>query len=85
MKLFVSTTSPYARLVMITAYLNNIDLTLKFVLPWGNPKELLVVNPFCQVPALLTENDTLITETSVILAYLLPKRLPMKKLPQCSV
>lgn len=78
MKLFVSTTSPYARLVMVTAYLNNIDLTLKFVLPWGNPKELLVVNPFCQVPAL-------ITETSVILAYLLPKRLPMKKLPQCSV
>lgn len=85
MKLFVSTTSPYARLVMVTAYLNNIDLTLKFVLPWGNPKELLVVNPFCRVPALLTENDTLITETSVILAYLLPKRLPMKKLPQCSV
>ncbi|MFW2176486.1 MULTISPECIES: glutathione S-transferase N-terminal domain-containing protein [unclassified Moraxella] len=73
MKLFVSTTSPYSRLLMIACHLHNIDLPLVFVMPWDNPVELLTANPFSQVPALLTDDGTLITETSVILAYLLPQ------------
>ena len=42
-------------------------------MPWENPQELLAVNPFSQVPALLTDNQLLITESSVILAHLMPQ------------
>lgn len=73
MQLFVSTTSPFARLIMVTAYQEKIDLNLNFILPWENPQDYLTINPFCQVPALLTSNQTLITETSIILQYLTPQ------------
>lgn len=73
MKLFVSTTSPFARLVMIACLRHHIDAELVFVMPWENPKELLAVNPFSQVPALLTDSQKLITESSVILAHLTPQ------------
>lgn len=73
MKLFVSTTSPFARLVMVACLREQIDAKLIFVMPWENPQELLAVNPFSQVPALLTDNQLLITESSVILAHLMPQ------------
>ena len=73
MKLFVSTTSPFARLVMVACLRQQIDAELIFVMPWENPQELLAVNPFSQVPALLTDNQLLITESSVILAHLMPQ------------
>lgn len=76
MKLFVSTTSPFARLVMITALRANLkDLELTFINPWENPAELIKVNPFSQVPALLTDNGNLITETPIIIHYLAPQAL----------
>lgn len=73
MQLYVSTTSPFARLVMISAYQTRLDLALHFVMPWDNPSELLAVNPFSQVPTLVTDDGQVITESSVILAYLLPQ------------
>lgn len=73
MKLFVSTTSPFARLVMVACLHHQIDAELVFVMPWENPQALLAVNPFSQVPALLTDNGLLITESSVILAHLTPQ------------
>lgn len=73
MQLFVSTTSPFTRLIMAVAYREKINLNLTFIFPWENPKDYIAVNPFCQVPALLTEEKTLITETSIILQYLTPQ------------
>ena len=45
MKLFVSTTSPFARLVMVACLRQQIDAKLIFVMP-GKPTKLLAVNPF---------------------------------------
>lgn len=74
MKLFVSPTSPFARLVMITALQAKIDnLQLIFINPWNNPIELLQVNPFSQVPTLLTDEGNLITESMIIIAHLAPQ------------
>ncbi len=74
MQLFISTTSPFARLVLVAAYREKINnLTLSFVNPWENPPELLQANPFSQVPSLLTDNGNLITETPLILNYLTPQ------------
>ena len=73
MQLFVSTTSPFARLVLITAYRKKLDISLNFVMPWDNPAELMAVNPFCQVPTLITDSGQVITESSVILAHLAPE------------
>ena len=73
MKLFVSTTSPFARLVMVACLRQQIDAELIFVIRWENPQEFLAVNPFSKVPALLTDKQLLITESSVILAHLMPQ------------
>lgn len=73
MKLFVSPTSPFARLVMVVAYRKHIDLSLVFVNPWENSAELATATPFSQVPALLTDDDVLITESSVIIGFLAPE------------
>lgn len=71
--LYTSTTTPYGRLILMIAYLQNIDLPLKFVLPFENPDELLKVNPFSQVPALLLENGDTITETPLIIQAIAPQ------------
>lgn len=74
MQLFISPTSPFARLVLVTALRSNLtDLELKFVNPWENPIEFIKINPFSQVPALLTDNNNLITETPVIINYFAPQ------------
>lgn len=73
MKLYVSTTSPYARLAVIAALRSGKNhLQLEFVLPWQTPKALTDVNPFSQVPALLCDDGCLITETLIICQVLDP-------------
>lgn len=71
MQLYLSTTSPYARLCVIAALRagkNNIKL--RFVLPWQNPAELLAVNPYSQIPALIDKGGNTITETALSLIHI---------------
>lgn len=82
--LFVSPTSPYARILIMIAYLEGIDLSLKFVMPWDNPPELTVVNPFSQVPTLQYEDGTVITETALIIQAIAPHILTADNLPKIS-
>ncbi|MFC0034943.1 glutathione S-transferase N-terminal domain-containing protein [Cardiobacterium valvarum] len=71
MKLYLSTTSPYARLALIAALRSGKnDLQLQFVLPWEDPAALLAVNPFSQIPALHCDDGHLITESLIIMQYL---------------
>lgn len=70
--LYISTTSPYTRILLMIAYLQKIDLQLKFVLPWENPSELTAINSFSQVPALVWETGEVITETPVIIQAIAP-------------
>lgn len=71
--LYISTTSPYTRILLMIAYLQKIDLQLKFVLPWENPSELTAVNSFSQVTALVWENGEVITEAPVIIQAIAPE------------
>ncbi|SUO96282.1 glutathione S-transferase N-terminal domain-containing protein [Suttonella ornithocola] len=71
MKLYLSPGSPYARLVTITALrCGKTHLKLEFVNPWENPKSLEMVNPFSQVPNLVTDDGVSITNSLIICHYL---------------
>lgn len=70
--LYISTTSPYTRMLLMIAYTKNIELALSFVMPWENPQELTAVNSFSQVPALAWQNGDVITETPLIIQALAP-------------
>lgn len=71
--LYISTTSPYTRILLMIAKTQNIDLSLKFVLPWENPAELTAVNPFSQVPTLVLDDGSVITETILIIQAIAPE------------
>ncbi len=70
--LYISTTSPYTRMLLMIAYTKNIELALRFVVPWENPSELVAVNSLSQVPALAWQNGDVITETPLIIQALAP-------------
>ena len=70
--LYTSTTTPYGRLILMIAYLQGIDLSLKFVMPWDNPSELTAISPFSQVPVLVLETGEVITETPLIIQAIAP-------------
>lgn len=70
MKLYASTTSPFSRLCIIVGYLSKKNLALQFVMPWENPAELLAVNPYSQIPALVCDNGQVLTETIIIADHL---------------
>lgn len=68
MQLYVSTTSPYARLSLIAAYrAQRQQVKLQFVKPWDNPPALEAVNPYSQIPALVQDNGLVITESLLIM------------------
>lgn len=71
--LYISTTSPYTRILLSIAYLKGIELELRFVVPWENPSELTAANPFSQVPALVWDNGDVVTETPLIIQALAPE------------
>ncbi|MDO4450584.1 MAG: glutathione S-transferase N-terminal domain-containing protein [Moraxella sp.] len=71
--LYLSTTSPYTRILLMIAKLEQVDLALKFVTPWDNPAELTAVNSFSQVPALLLDTGEVITETPLIIQAIAPQ------------
>ena len=71
MKLYTSTTSPYARMVMLAALARGMDeLQLAYVDPWTTPAKLTAINPLSQVPTLIADNGTIITNSPLILDYL---------------
>jgi hypothetical protein len=64
-------TSPYGRKVMVVAHekqlMDRLDVTQ--IDPWSDPAELLAVTPLGKVPALVTDDGTLITESATISEY----------------
>ena len=67
MKLFVSTVSPFSRLTLVSALAAGIeDMEISVVNPWANPVTLESVNPFSQVPTLVTDSGTTILDTIFI-------------------
>lgn len=74
MKLYVSPTSPFARLCVIAALRGGHQaLELAFVLPWTNPEALLQVNPYCQVPTLACDDGGILSESVFIMQHLDPR------------
>lgn len=72
MKLFYSHASPFARKCRIATRLkgllsqtNEIEAT-----PLQNPPELLAANPIAQVPSLVLDNGTAISNSPIICAYI---------------
>ena len=72
MKLYYNKPSPYARKVRVTAHEKSLmdRLELHDCDPWSDPPELLAVNPLAKVPALLTDDGTLICESTIICRFL---------------
>lgn len=72
MKLYFNKTSPYARKVRVTAHEKSLmeSLELHEVDPWTDPADLLAATPLAKVPALITDDGTLITESTAICDYL---------------
>src|SRR4051812_48378324 len=72
MKLFLNKPSPYARLVMVVAHEKGLAgrLDLEWTDPWANPVALTSVNPFSRVPALVTDNGTVLVDSACICDYL---------------
>ena len=65
MKLYTSTTSPTARAIILTALAQGKDaLQLAYADPWTTPPALTAVNPFSQVPVLITADGTAIPPAS---------------------
>lgn len=71
MTLYNNRPSPYGRKVLVVAYEKQLmrQIVLHQVDPWSDPADLLAANPLCKVPALLTDDGRLITESSVISEY----------------
>lgn len=71
MQLFLSHTSPFGRICLALAMLKQkSELQLRFVNPWENPAELEAVNPFSQIPVLLTDDGVAIYNTHLVCGYL---------------
>lgn len=73
MKLCLNKTSPYARLVLVTAHETGLAgrIDLVWTEPWGDPPELLALNPFARVPALQVDDGTVLIESAGICDYLI--------------
>ncbi len=81
MKLYISPTSPYARLVRVALVEKELTERVEYVFvdPWASPAELLAVNPACRVPTLVTDGGEALTEAGVIVLYL-ERRYPEPRL-----
>lgn len=77
MQLFLTPTSPFARVVLVTALECRLaDLRLCWTDPWRSPAELVRANPFCTVPTLVTRQDGAVWDSGVICDYLLSQGTP---------
>lgn len=69
-KLILSTTSPYARRVRITALENKIDFEVAVDVPWNEDTGVIKLNPLGKVPVWVTETDDNVFDSRVIVEYL---------------
>jgi glutathione S-transferase len=71
MKLLMNTTSPYARIARVALWEKGLsDIETRIVDPWGDTPELLAANPAARVPALVTDDGQILTESLLIVLWL---------------
>ena len=71
MKIFINTTSPYARIARIALAEKGFDLSsTHFLNPWSDDPHLLEANPAARVPTLVTDSGLPLTESLLILLWL---------------
>ncbi len=71
MKLFINTTSPYARIARIALQEKGFhDIETQVVDPWGDDPDLLAVNPAARVPTLVTDDGQALAESLLIVLWL---------------
>ena len=73
MKLFLNDSSPYARLVLVVIHEKHLigEVELVWTDPWSSPPELMAVNPFAKVPALITREGLPLMDSVLICEYLI--------------
>ncbi len=74
MRLFFSTTSPYARVARIALAEKGIAFERTLTDPWNDAPELLAANPSARVPALLLDSGLPLTESLLIVLWLETQR-----------
>lgn len=72
MQLFHSPTSPFVRKVLVTAHETGLAARVELLPanPWEQPPALTAINPLSKVPALLTDDGTILYDSPVICEYL---------------
>jgi len=86
MQLYLNDTSPFARLVLVTALEAGIeDIRLRWVDPWASPDALTAINPFSTVPTLELASGQAIFESLFICQYLLGLCQKNKTVQWCGV
>lgn len=70
MRLFFSTTSPYARIARIALAEKGIAFEPTLTDPWHDAPSLLAANPSARVPALLLDSGLPLTESLLIVLWL---------------
>ena len=71
MKLYNNRPSPYGRKVLVVAHEKSLmqRIVLVQIDPWSDPIELLAVTPIGRVPALVTDDGAVITDSTTICEY----------------
>jgi glutathione S-transferase len=71
MRLYNNRPSPYGRKVLIAAHEKSLmkRITLFQTDPWSDPSALLAVTPIGKVPALVTDDGAVITDSTIISEY----------------
>lgn len=72
MKLYMSPTSPFARLVRVVIREKGLEdrIDVEVVNPWDSTREFVAVNPVSKVPTLVTDAGYALTESLLIAQYL---------------
>ena len=70
MKLVASLTSPYARKIRVALAEKNLPFELEVDIPWLADTRVPSYNPLGKVPALLLDDDILLTEGVAIMQYI---------------
>jgi glutathione S-transferase len=70
MRLFLNTTSPFARLARVIALEKGLDVELVWCDPWANDPALLAVHPQGRIPVLVTDEGHALSESLLIAQYL---------------
>jgi len=74
MKLYLNTSSPFARYIRVVALQLEQELELVWCDPWGNDPELIALNPLCRIPTLVTDQGIGLAESGLIVQYLLQQK-----------